>query len=111
VDKKLAGFFNRSCVGSYLVVGDVGIATEFGNMKPGVINGPAQAKRVVCQADSDEFVRPWIGLVVRAEFFNLFNTPSFGDLDINTADGASFGTISSTLGNPRIVQFALKYNF
>jgi hypothetical protein len=43
VDKKLAGFFNRSCVGSYLVVGDVGIATEFGNMKLGVINGPAQA--------------------------------------------------------------------
>jgi hypothetical protein len=51
------------------------------------------------------------GWLFRAEFFNLFNTPSFGDPDINTADGASFGTISSTLGNPRIVQFALKYNF
>jgi Carboxypeptidase regulatory-like domain/TonB dependent receptor/TonB-dependent Receptor Plug Domain len=113
VDRKLGGFFNRSCIGSYPVVGDDGIATGFGNMKPGVINGPAQANFDVSFAKEipmNLFGRESAWLF-RAEFFNLFNTPSFGDPDINTADGASFGTISSTLGNPRIVQFALKYNF
>jgi hypothetical protein len=113
VDKKLGGFFNRNCVGSYPVVGDDGIATGFGNMKPGLINGPAQsnfdvsfAKQIPVNWFDQE--SDWM---FRAEFFNIFNTPSFGDPDINTADGASFGTITSTLGNPRIVQFALKYNF
>ncbi len=113
VDKKLGGFFNQKCVGSYPVVGNDGIATGFGNMKPGLMNGPAQSNFDVSfakQIPVNWFDREsnW---QFRAEFFNIFNTPSFGDPDINTADGASFGTVTSTLGNPRIVQFALKYNF
>ena len=47
----------------------------------------------------------------RAEFFNLFNhtqlaTPN-GDLNA----GSQFGTINSTVNNPRLIQFALKLNF
>ncbi len=55
----------------------------------------------------------------RAEFFNVFNNVNFGipspsntgnppTLNVN---GANFGVIDSTRGNPRIIQFALRYNF
>jgi hypothetical protein len=52
----------------------------------------------------------------RAEFFNLFNHPQFylpggssGMQDVNAS--SSFGVISGTVNNPRVIQFALKLNF
>lgn len=55
----------------------------------------------------------------RAEFFNVFNNVNFGipspdstgnppTLNVN---GANFGVIDETRGSPRIIQFALRYNF
>jgi len=48
-----------------------------------------------------------IGLQFRAESFNVFNTPHFGDPNASRNSGA-FGSITSQAGNPRIMQFALK---
>jgi hypothetical protein len=46
----------------------------------------------------------------RAEFFNLFNRPQFGPP--NTSFGSNtFGVVSSTVGNPRLIQFGLKFAF
>ena len=46
----------------------------------------------------------------RGEFFNLFNHPQFGPP--NTTLGAStFGVVNSTVGNPRLIQFAMKFGF
>ena len=55
----------------------------------------------------------------RAEFFNVFNNVNFGIPSPNNTgnpptlnvNGANFGVIDSTRGNPRIIQFALRYNF
>jgi hypothetical protein len=47
----------------------------------------------------------------RSEFFNFTNTPSFGQPVTDYAAGAAFEVISSTVSNPRIIQFALKYAF
>jgi hypothetical protein len=51
-----------------------------------------------------------IGLNFRAEFFNLFNHPEYGSpvADINAS---GFGTVDSTVNNPRLVQLALKLSF
>jgi hypothetical protein len=46
----------------------------------------------------------------RGEFFNLFNHANFGDPDLNLESG-TFGRITSTRGDPRIIQFGLKVNF
>ena len=45
----------------------------------------------------------------RGEFFNLFNHPNFGAPDGNFSD-ATFGQVLSA-GNPRFIQFGLKYVF
>lgn len=49
-------------------------------------------------------------LEFRAEFFNLFNHPQFfqPDADLNSAN---FGSISQTVNNARLTQFALKLRF
>ncbi len=46
----------------------------------------------------------------RGEFFNLFNTPQFG-LPGASIGNPSAGIISSTVGNPREIQFGLKFVF
>ena len=46
----------------------------------------------------------------RTEFFNLFNTPQF-DLPNATIGVSNAGTITSTVGTPRQIQFGLKVVF
>jgi hypothetical protein len=46
----------------------------------------------------------------RVEFFNAFNHPQFSTPDTNVTD-PTFGQITGTSVNPRLIQFALKYSF
>jgi hypothetical protein len=61
-----------------------------------------------------DFPLPWnehqAGLNFRAEFFNLFNHPQFG-MPIADINALGFGSVSSTVNNPRLVQLALKLSF
>jgi hypothetical protein len=53
------------------------------------------------------------GIEFRFEFFNLLNHPQFEVPGTNFVSGSSngFGTVSSQLNNPRLIQFALKFQF
>lgn len=61
--------------------------------------------------------REGMDLQFRAEFFNLFNHPQLylqggsgtGEQDINST--ATFGVVTGTVNNPRLIQFALKLRF
>jgi len=101
--------------------------TDFGNVGRNVLRGPRQInvdfsiiKRFpVGEAKNIEF---------RSEFFNLFNhvnfanpianlnaiTSSGGSIDPNTGriiNPGDFGRITSSSNNPRLIQFALKFNY
>ena len=113
VTSKLNNYFNKACIGSYPIIGDDGIGTGFGNMGVGLVNGPGMSNFDL--ALTKRIPAHWFGREsnweFRAEAFNAFNTPHFSDPDINVADGAGFGVISSTIASPRVLQLALKYNF
>jgi hypothetical protein len=59
-----------------------------------------------------QFALPWenMGLNFRAEIFNLFNHAQFG-LPVNDVSAPGFGSVNSTVNNPRLVQFGLKLTF
>jgi hypothetical protein len=104
---RLNGYFNTAAFAAPPAIGD---GTGFGNCGVGILRGPSQVnldlgiQRNISITESSS-------LQFRAEFFNFTNTPKFGKPISDFSTGPSFGLISSTVSNPRIVQFALKYSF
>lgn len=93
---------------------------DFGNSGAGFLRGPGQHnldmafERVIPVKESH-----WLRF--RAEFFNLTNTPQFGNpnttlgygdpTQLNPVASPSFGRITSTVTAPRIIQLAMRYTF
>ena len=107
---RLNNWINQSCIAPYPVIGDDGMATAFGNSRMGILHGPGQANTDLSVI---KMFPLWerTNLEFRSELFNVFNQVNFQDPDNTVSDGPSFGHITSTLSNPRIVQFALKLSF
>ena len=103
VKDRLAAYFDTSAFASPTAFGD------FGQLGRNIIAGPKQIntdlsimKNIpVTESQRVEF---------RAEFFNLFNNVNWAN-PINIQSSANFGQIASTTTGPRVIQFALKYNF
>ena len=84
-------------------------ATAAGNTPRNFLRGPSQ-KRV----DLSVAKRVPLGGRVRAELrwevFNVFNSVNFG-MPENNFDSVDFGTITNTVGGPRVSQFGLRVTF
>ena len=107
VSNRLNGYFNTAAFAAPPVVGD---GTGFGNCGVGILSGPDQ-RNIDLGIQRNFAVTEWSTVEFRTEFFNFTNTPKFGLPVSDRAAGPAFGVISSTVSNPRIVQFALKYRF
>ena len=112
MQSKLADYFNASCFMTPVVISPDGIGTGFGDGGVGIVRGPSQQNFDLAIIKRTRIGWPIEGdnLEFRAEMFNAFNTPQFANPD-NSFTDSTFGQISSTSVNPRIVQFALKFNF
>ena len=93
---------------------------DFGNSGVGILRGPGQhnvdlaIERVLPVRESGSFH-------FRTEFFNVTNTPQFSNPNtalgytdptlLNPSASPTFGKITGTATNPRIIQFAAEYQF
>ena len=93
---------------------------DFGNSGVGFLRGPGQhsfdmaVERIIPLKESNS-------LRFRSEFFNLTNTPQFGNpntslgygdpTQLNPVASPSFGRTTNTVTAPRIIQFAIRYAF
>ena len=86
--------------------------TDFGNAGVGIVLGPGQFDFDTTLAKMTRVggIHEDARLQFRAEFFNLFNHPQFAVPALNAGLG-SFGQITATSVNPRLIQLALKYIF
>jgi hypothetical protein len=116
---RLNGYFNLAAFAPPPVIGD---GTGFGSCGVGILRGPSQLN-LDLGIQRNFAITENSGMQFRVEFFNFTNTPKFGKPNSDFAGGEtcngsactlnnpSFGLITSTVSNPRIIQLALKYNF
>jgi hypothetical protein len=107
VISRLNGWFNPAAFAPPPTIGD---GTGFGNCGVGILRGPDQ-KNLDFAVTRNFSITERNKIQFRAEFFNLFNTPNFGLPETDRNAGPAFGVITSSASNPRIIQFALKYQF
>jgi hypothetical protein len=86
------------------------LPTLFGDSGPGIILGPGQFNWDI-SIIKNTFVTERQAVQFRAELFNAFNHPQFGNPGTAIDTPATFGQITTTTVNPRVIQFALKYTF
>jgi hypothetical protein len=114
------GYFNKAAFGTIPTVGN---GTVWGNAGLGLLLGPGQFNWDVSLSKTTKVggIREGATLQFRGELFNAFNhaqfnAPGIGTNSLSTGAGvdvnnATFGQITSTSVNPRLVQFGLKYIF
>jgi len=93
---------------------------DFGNSGVGIVRGPGQ-HNVDIAIERLFPIKGGSAFLFRAEAFNLTNTPQFANPNTslgytdatqeNPVASPTFGKITSTVTNPRIIQFAAKYQF
>src|SRR6266446_3668324 len=94
---------------------------SFGTCAPRKFHGPGIQMVDLSLFKQFKFTERW-QLQFRAEFFNTFNHPNFGNPSADISSAGSFGKVSNTLapilgtdsggpGDPREIQFALKLYF
>jgi len=112
ISSKLNSYFNRTCFTTPPVIGADGIGTGFGDSGTGILDGPAQANVdfALSKAIAISWPKEKGAFQLRAEFFNALNHPQFAAPDTNFSS-PTFGVISSTAVNPRIVQIAIRFSF
>jgi hypothetical protein len=111
------GYFNVAAFAKPLVsplAGDAK-ATGYGNSGYGIVLGPGQFNfdATIQKTTVVGGIHEGATLVFRTEFFNMFNHAQFsnpGVVDFSKS-ASTFGQITSTSVNPRLIQFALKYVF
>ncbi|MCL2659147.1 MAG: TonB-dependent receptor [Acidobacteriaceae bacterium] len=105
--KRVDGYINPAAFTDAPAIGD---GTDFGNCGVSILRAPVQ-RNIDLALERSFPIRERATLRFRSEFFNLTNTANFGAPINNRIFGASFGLITSTSNNPRIIQFALKFAF
>ena len=101
-DKTLLNYLNRAAFANPA-------PGTFGNHRRNSIQGPGAWKADVAVSRNFSWATAQ-QVEIRLEAFNLFNTVNWGNPTTSLSSG-NFGRIQSISGDPRILQFGIKYGF
>jgi hypothetical protein len=101
VESRLTQYFNTA---AFTKAG-----TGFGNVGRDLLRGPGQ-RNIDLSVNKRIPVTDRVNVELRGELFNAFNMANFANPS-GSVTSTAFGTISSTTGNPRVAQLALKLMF
>jgi hypothetical protein len=109
IQSRLDKYINTAAVCAPPVIGN---GFGFGNIGRGALRGPGQSNSDVSIGKITKVKGPTEAATIefRAQFFNAFNTPQFAN-PLTDKSSPGFGEINATSVSPRLIQFALKYNF
>jgi hypothetical protein len=96
-----------------VAAGIYGVPTLYGNSGIGTILGPGNFNFDISLIKTTHITERQM-IIFRTEFFNAFNHPQFSNPvadDLAVSTPSTFGQITTTSVNPRLIQFALKYIF
>ena len=116
IQSRLANWVNAAAYttdpAATLSDGTASDGTLYGNTPRNCIIGPPQ-KNVDLTLGKIFKLAEEQNLRFRADFFNLFNHPSFANPAATSVSAAGGGSapITSVVGTPRLIQFSLKYSF
>jgi Carboxypeptidase regulatory-like domain len=115
VEARLANFANPAAFQPDATIplstGGAGDATGLGNVSRNCLIGPPQ-KNVDFTLGKTFKLTERQSIRFRTDFFNLFNHPSFANPSaVDIESPASFTSITSVVGTPRLIQFSLKYSY
>ncbi len=85
-------------------------ATLFGSSGLGIILGPGNVNWDTSILKTIHLTEKQT-LQFRADFFNILNHPQFANPGVAQNTPNTFGIITATATNPRIIQFGLKFMF
>jgi hypothetical protein len=113
-----AAFFGSGTNGGCAATGatgtpTIGNGTGWGNSGLSIVLGPGQFNWDATLQKTTQVggLREDANLIFRVELFNMFNHPQFSNPSVVDVSKATFGQITSSSVNPRLIQFALKYAF
>jgi hypothetical protein len=111
-DTSVPRYFNLT---AFCAPAAIGNGTDFGNLGVGAVRGPGQANTDLSLTKLFH-IREGQTLQFRSEFFNAFNHAQFALplANFNQAlfpSSPTFGLITATSVNPRLIQFALRLQF
>ena len=84
--------------------------TLYGNTGRNILTGPMQ-RDLDLSLSKETALRDGVSVEFRAQAFNVTNTPNFSNPSGDIGTASTFGEITTNVGNPRILQFALKLKY
>jgi hypothetical protein len=104
-----SGYINKSAFCTAPTGGLYGNGYGFGDSGVGILRAPGQSNWDITLVKVTH-IGEGHSLQFRTEFYNAFNHAQFAG-PTSSRSSASFGNITATSVNPRIIQFGLKYSF
>jgi outer membrane receptor protein involved in Fe transport len=101
-ENRLNAYFNTAAF--------TGSGNLYGNVGRNFLRGPFERVADISMTKETQ-IHDNLAMEFRAQAFNITNTANFANPASDEGTASTFGVISAVVGNPRVLQFVLKFEF